>query len=112
MAKNDTFRRITFELSIVFSETRSKCGGNCTKYKTTVTDLGKFLVCVPRGLLGQKTPLFGAVHICRIIAGFTHPHRDPLPPIRKAKNSHFLALFGGRFLQNFQISFILAWNWF
>ena len=42
-------------------ETWSKCGGNCTKYKTTVADLGKILVGGHRGLLGLKTPLFGAV---------------------------------------------------
>ena len=59
MAKNDTFCLITFDLSIVFPETWSKCGGNCTKYKTTVVDLGKILVRVPRGHLGLKTPLFG-----------------------------------------------------
>ena len=46
---------------LCFSETRSKCGGNCTKYKTTVTDLGKILVRVPRGHLGLKKPLFGVV---------------------------------------------------
>ena len=61
VAKNDTFCLITFDPSIVFSETRSKCGGNGTKYKTTVTDLGKILVRVPQGHLGLKTPLFGAV---------------------------------------------------
>ena len=49
---------ISFQL--VFSETRSKCGGNCTKYKTTITDLGKILVHVSRGLLGLKnTPFWG-----------------------------------------------------
>ena len=32
---------------LFFSETWSKCEGNCTKYKTTVTDLGKILVRVP-----------------------------------------------------------------
>ena len=42
VAKNDTFCLITFDPSIVFSETRPKCGGNCTKYKTTVTELAKF----------------------------------------------------------------------
>ena len=61
MAKNDTFCLITFDPSIVFSETRSKCGGNCTKYKTTVTDLGKILVHVPRGHLGLKNTPFGVV---------------------------------------------------
>ena len=53
------FAFIAVDPSIVFSETLSKCGGNCTKYKTTVTDLGKTLVLVPRGLLGVKTPLLG-----------------------------------------------------
>ena len=60
MAKNDTFPLITIH-PLFFSETRSKCGGNCTKYKTTVTDLGKILVRVPQGHLGLKTPLFWAV---------------------------------------------------
>ena len=47
MAKNDTFCLITFDPSIVFPETWSKCGGNCIKYKTTDIDLGKILVRVP-----------------------------------------------------------------
>ena len=68
MAKNDTFCLITFDPSIVFSETRSKCGGNCTKYKTTVTDLGNILVRVPRGLLGLKHQFLGLFfQIFRII---------------------------------------------
>ena len=61
VATNDTFCLITFDPSIVFSKTWSKCGCNCTKYKTTVTDLGKTQVRVHRGLLGLKTPYFGAV---------------------------------------------------
>ena len=60
MAKNDTFCLITFDPSIVFSETWSKGGGNCTKYKTTVTDLDKILVRVPQEHLGLKnTPFQG-----------------------------------------------------
>ena len=41
-----------------FPETRSKCGGNCTKYKTTVKDLGKILGRVPWGHLGPKSTPF------------------------------------------------------
>ena len=54
---------------MLFPETWSKCGGNCTKYKTTVVDLDKILVRVPWGHLGLKnTPFWGCFfQICRII---------------------------------------------
>ena len=54
---------------LLFPETWSKCGGNCTKYKTTVVDLGKILVRVPRGHLGLKNAPFRGCFfpICRVI---------------------------------------------
>ena len=59
VAKNDTFCFITFDPSIVFSETL-KCEGNFTKYKATVTDLGKTLVRVPPGtFMAKKHPFLG-----------------------------------------------------
>ena len=62
VAKNGTFPLVTFDPSIVFSEIWSKCGGNCTRFKTTVTDLGKILVrAPPPGTFRAKTPLFGSV---------------------------------------------------
>ena len=42
---------------LFFSETRSNCGGNCTKYKTTVTDFGKILVRFPWGHFVLKNTL-------------------------------------------------------
>ena len=73
MAKTDTFCLITFDPSIVFSETWSKCGGNCTKHKTTVTDFGKILVDVPRGAFRAKTHPFGCFfQIYRISDMYVH----------------------------------------
>ena len=60
VAKNGTFCLILIH-PLFFLKLGQNVEVIVPNIKTTVTDLGKTLVRIPRGLLGPKTPLFGAV---------------------------------------------------